>query len=519
MRLFERALTLGFALSLAGCNLLTGADELTVDDDQGDGGGASNGSGNAAGNGVGSGAGNAGSGDSSSTGTPDPLGDATGVEVTEVAFYQAVKSTVFDNGAPITPSVTIVAGRPAVARVFVNVSSLSGAAITARLYVGSGAPIEQQVSSLATSTDNSIASTINFDVPPDMITQGAKWHVELKEPAASSTDNPGAHTSEGSLAAKPSSPLKVTLIPIRYGADGSGRMPDTSAGQVEAYRQLFMKLYPATSVVVAVGPTFDWNDDVYADGTGWDSLLNALSDERTTSNADFDEYYYGAFDPASSVNSYCNGGCVAGLGFIGDPNGEYSRAAIGLGYSGELATWTAVHEVGHNHGRPHSPCGGASGADQNFPYPGGAIGVQGMDILTKELISSTHKDLMGYCDPNWISDYVYEDILDFIESTNSQATYIPPEAMNLSYERVSVGPSGEKFLSPLTMGRPPMGGATNVSLVDDDGTPRSAVGHFYRYDHLEGGVLFLPRSGAKHIRSVDTTLQLTASTRSLHVAR
>ena len=101
--------------------------------------------------------------------------------------------------------------------------------------------------------------------------------------------------------------------------------------------------------------------------------MNALSEERTNASADFDEYYYGVFEPSSSFGGYCGGGRVSGLGFIGDPNGEYSRAAIGLGYSGEVAIGTAIHEVGHNHGRPHSPCGGVSGADQGFPHSGGSI--------------------------------------------------------------------------------------------------------------------------------------------------
>jgi hypothetical protein len=281
-----------------------------------------------------------------------------------------------------------------------------------------------------------------------------------------------------------------------------------------------MKLYPTTGVVVSVGPSLSWDSYVNNDGSGWDTLLNAISQERTSSGAQFDEFYYGVFEPASSVGAYCGGGCVAGLGFIGEPNGEYSRAAIGLGFSGDVASWTAVHEVGHNHGRPHSPCGGVSGADGNYPYPGGAIGVQGMDILTKELVPASYKDFMGYCDPTWISDYVYEDILDFVTATGSQASYIPPEAQNLSYERISVGPSGSNtWLEPLTMARPPMGGATPITVTDEDGTERTVDGHFYAYDHLEGGVLFVARSGSQRVRQLNGSLSIAGSIRPLSLAR
>ncbi len=80
---------------------------------------------------------------------------------------------------------------------------------------------------------------------------------------------------------------------------------------------------------------------------------------------------------------FCGGGCVAGLGMIGGSQDAYSRAAIGLGYSGEIATETAVHEIGHTHGRQHSPCGGAQGTDPAYPYQDGSIGVWGYDLLDK----------------------------------------------------------------------------------------------------------------------------------------
>ena len=43
-------------------------------------------------------------------------------------------------------------------------------------------------------------------------------------------------------------------------------------------------------------------------------------------------------------------GCVAGLGFVGGPSDSWARAAIGLGFTGDNAAETAVHELGHNHG-------------------------------------------------------------------------------------------------------------------------------------------------------------------------
>jgi hypothetical protein len=505
-------------LLLSACNLLTGADEFVVDgdgDSERDGDSSSDGDGNPSdGDGDGSGAGigsggDTGSGGTTSSGPVATLDDATGVTITQVAFYQGVKSTVFANGSVTNPSLSLVANRPAVVRVFVDPAGASGAPITARLFIGSQAPIETVVSSLQSGTDGNFSSTINFDVPAAYLTPGATWRVELKEDIGTSAGpNPGATTGDGNLALEQSHALRVTLIPVQYQADGSNRMPDTSAAQLEQYRQLFMKLYPTTEVVLTVGPTFGWNQGISAGGNGWDTLLNAISEERQSAAAAFDEYYYGIFEPASSFGAFCGGGCVAGLGFIGEPGGEYSRAAIGLGFSGESATWTAVHEVGHNHGRPHSPCGGVSGADPGYPHSGGDIGQWGMDLFTKQLIDPGYKDLMSYCEPSWISDYVYEEVLGFMQATGgSQSLSIPAEELNQEYERVSFGPETASFLSAMTMVRPPMGEPKDVTVTTASGETKTVKGTFYAYDHIDGGVLFV-KKGATLLQSAAIDLKV-----------
>lgn len=40
---------------------------------------------------------------------------------------------------------------------------------------------------------------------------------------------------------------------------------------------------------------------------------------------------------------------------------------------------TAAHELGHNMGLWHAPCGLAQGSDPSFPYPGGFIGASRLD--------------------------------------------------------------------------------------------------------------------------------------------
>ena len=511
-----------FAIAALGCNAITGADNFVL---SGDGAGGSNhGSGGSSPSGgsesTGNGNGNADTG-AGAGGPMNPVGDATGITVDRVAFYQGVESNVVVAGQAQNPSASLVAGRPAVVRVFIKVGQTSGAPIRGRLTLGSAAPIEVAVPSPHNSSQADFASTVNFQVPAADMVQGMGYRVEMIEDETTSQGlNPASHvpaTGLQSVTVKPSGRVKIKLIPVQYGADGSNRLPDTSAAQVQAYKDLFFAMYPATEIDISVGAAFPWSQSIDAGGNGWDNLLSSLSDFRNGAQADFDEFYYGIFDPASSFESFCGGGCVAGLGFIGDPNGLYSRAAIGLGYGGDVSTQTAVHEVGHNHGRPHSPCGGASDPDPGFPYSGASIGSWGLVLGTNQLLSpSDYTDVMGYCHPQWISDYVFDQILAFKNQMQNDIVF-PPESMDQTYERVRVGPSGTTFLAPMVMHQPPLGPSQTVTVNTASGS-QQLTGRFYAFDHLDGGVLFV-KQPTQLVQSLDFEVTSQFGAHSYHVTR
>src|SRR5262249_33750936 len=156
----------------------------------------------------------------------------------------------------------------------------------------------------------------------------------------------------------------------------------------------------------------------------------------------------------STFNQFCAQGCVAGLGMIpANSQDSYSRAAVGVGYSGDMAWTTAIHEIGHTQGRSHAPCGGAQGVDPGFPDSQAGIGVWGYDLVSKQLISPTQgKDMMGYCDPYWISDYTYKGIFDRIKFVNNAEIFVPEELKNRTWERASIDGQGKlTWLDPITM--------------------------------------------------------------------
>lgn len=499
-------------LTLAGtaCNALTGADDLSIgdpeakksgggDDDDDDDGNDDGGGGASTSDTTSQGAGTPAGSTTSTTGAgqgPEQLVDVQGVSIRDVSFYQGVKAQLVTNGTLRNPSVYLVAGRDALVRVFPDVSGYDGYPTVVRLLIEGQAPLEKDTS-LRDGTEGDLGSSVNFDVPGSMIAPGARFRVEIKrrqvDPAPA---NPAAsYPSDGSYAptgAETTGSLRITIVPIAYDADGSGRTPNTSAAQIAEYEALFRSIYPTSNLQLTVGPTVGWEGDVTADGTGWGELLDAFAQYRSQDGAAFDEYYYGIFNPAGSAQGFCGGGCVAGLGFVGGAGDDYSRAAIGLGFGGELSTGTAAHEVGHNHGRDHAPCG--TSGDGNFPHAGAKIGEWGYDMVGRAMKNPEYYvDLMSYCAPAWVSDYNYNAFFNRIQAVNGMSFVVPEEARFLTYERVAVRPDGVTWLEPTTIERPPIGERRTLRVAGDDGDEAEVEAAYFRYDHLDGGLYVFPQ--------------------------
>ena len=103
------------------------------------------------------------------------------------------------------------------------------------------------------------------------------------------------------------------------------------------------------------------------------------------------------------------------MGMIRNPQGD-----AGVAYAG--GGWTTVsrpdgrviaHEFGHNMSLLHAPCGGTQLVDGRYPYRDGSIGAWGYDPGSEKLVSRSHKDLLSYCGPYWISDYHFSRALRY----------------------------------------------------------------------------------------------------------
>ena len=426
-----------------------------------------------------------------------PLQATPGVTIKEIALYQAVKRPLMADGMPATSDIPIVAGRDALLRVFVNVDSSHD--LTAQVFFdGDKEPIQIVQTIPASSTDEKLISTLNFDIPGDKITKATKYRVVIGEPnVAKALDaQPLLYPATGSdpiAAESVGETLKIVLAPIAYGVDAV--LPPMTDEQIKMYADGFRAMYPSPKLELTVrSEPIVWTKTVSAGGQGWDTLLDHVAEVRLMDKVGTDVYYYAPFTPKSSFGSFCGGGCVAGLGLLGDPGDNYSRAAIGLGYADPDSVITALHEIGHNHGRQHAPCN-VPDADPNYPHKGGEDGVWGYNLLTKKLYPPTTTDIMGYCLDVWISDYTFTALVERIKLINGVKRVIVPEALkNRLYDRALVGQDGSiQWLSSIRLEAPPLAEAKSV-VVESAGLTETVTGSFYRFDHVDGGILFWPAS-------------------------
>ncbi len=455
---------------------------------------------------------------------------AAGLTISEVALFQGVKVSLEKAGsATAALNAPIVAGRAGLLRVYVAPdASWSSHEVTAELRIESGTTkfplILDTKAPTAASTEGNLATTFNFDVPGEQIVVGATFAVAIRDAATTTGGAAGAgatasaqYPAGDALAALPAQDggkvVKIKIVPVQYNADGSGRVPDTSAAAIERYRAAVYAKYPAAKVEITVREPFPYAPAISAtSGQAWSNVLQAIINLRLQDGAAKDVYYYGAFNPKATFNAFCGQGCILGLsGLIEDARDSSQRASVGAGYPGYEDTMP--HEVGHAHGREHADCGGAQQIDPQFPYPNGGIGSWGYDLIAKKLVNpNVGTDMMGYCDNVWISDYTFKALFTRIAAVGSIPT------ASLRSDAKDVAPKAYRFLnvdaagaltwgSSITLDAELFTQAHAMTYTDAAGkVVANVMGHYYSYGDIPGGYWLVPEGpSAAQKLSLSTT--------------
>ncbi|MEO8449042.1 MAG: hypothetical protein ABI647_04585 [Gemmatimonadota bacterium] len=343
---------------------------------------------------------------------------ATTFNLTIAAMYLTQAAAKLDGSTPL------VAGRNAYLRVFAVANQANSATPPVRVRFYSGAVLVQTStipapgSSVPTSvSEASLGSSWNLAVSGALMQSNLKIVADVDPAGAvlesSEADNqfPGAGMQAVDVRSLPT--WNVRFVPILQQANGL--QGNVTLGNGPQFLTNSLKLLPVAaydadvrSVYTTTAPAVDAGD---ANGA-WGTILSEMAALRGADASS--RYYYGVLK-----TSYGSG--VAGMGYVG---GLYS--AIGWD---NLPSGSDVmaHEVGHNMGRSHSPSCGATGVDPGYPVSDGTIGAYGLDVTTLTVMPPGRFDFMGYCNPDWVSDYTWRGLITYRSSgpNNAPAAVAP----------------------------------------------------------------------------------------------
>lgn len=319
-------------------------------------------------------------------------------------------------------------------------------------------------------------------------------------------------------------PWRAVLVPI-VNNDLTGNV---TADNVAQFTTAVRRLMPMHEVDIRVREPYTSNAAALqsndANG-GWLALLAEMNAVRALDRSAPDQYYYGVVRV-----TYTSG--IAGYGYVP------GRAAVGWDYqpSGDRV---AAHEWGHNFGRRHSPCGGVSNADPNYPHAGGVIGAWGWNPDTDALVTPAATDIMGYCGNQWVSAFTWTGALQYRAGTPNAIVAREAAAASrggllvwgtLRDGRVTLEPA---FHLPdhlaLASAEPASDVMLQVEALDDDGRRLAiATTPAPRVDHAAGEArqfaIVLPLTTAQHerlatVRVQDVRTPLVAATRRQAIRR
>lgn len=283
-----------------------------------------------------------------------------------------------------------------------------------------------------------INATLNFVIPVNTMTGLLRFNIN-----ASSPDDcyGGVATSSRQVDVNLQQELQIAAISVGYDGPSTGGGADVTftsptATQIATEAGFSLRVFPVQSIPnIRIIDTQDaalpLNDNSIPAGgcdNNWTPILNMVANARTNDGNQAGWFYYG-FVTGNIPISHSNVGCASGGNGAG---------LLGSGI-------TLAHEIGHQAGLAHAPCGAVGSVEAAFPlyepydtgvtstnssgstvWQDASIGEYGLDINNGTIYNpnpsgiNNGKDLMSYCGNSWVAKYTHTYMIN-----NSELNPVP----------------------------------------------------------------------------------------------
>ncbi|MEO8194405.1 MAG: hypothetical protein ABI681_11200 [Gemmatimonadales bacterium] len=375
-------------------------------------------------------------------------------------------------------SIPLVAGRDAYLRVFLRANENNSVTPPVRLRVYHNGQLVATQAIVARRGDvptgvseQNTTDSWGMPIPGSMLQPGASFLVDVdpdnavRETVESDNQFPLSGTPRP-LDVRNIAPVNLRFIPV---ATSDGLTGNVSAARLDELVNITSRMHPVSSITADLRATYSTSLQLAkADSNhAWARILGEIDVLRVVEASG--RQYVGVLKDNI-------GSGFAGVGYVP------GRSV--LIFDDNQTPETLAHELGHNWGRLHSPCGGPGGVDPQYPYLNGNIGIYGFDILTGRILSPDAPDVMSYCwlplafnisiPRRWASDYTYAGVMNFRSSSfGVTAPDVGEQDCLIVWGRIT--PQGlvlePAFVASTKPSLPAKAGRFSLKALDSDGSP------------------------------------------------